>query len=225
MPGIPREEAEHSLDLNEKARPIKQRLRRFAQDRKEAIRVEVTRLLAAGFIREVTHPKWLANPVLVKKKNGEWRMCVDYTDLNKHRPKDPFPLSRIDQVVDSTAECTLLSFLDCYSSYHQIALKKSDQEKTSFITPFGAYCYNTMMFGLKNAGATTRTPYRNASRGRSGATPRLTWMTSSSRLGPVISSLPTYKKHLKISGDSNGSSTPPNASSVSRQANYSAYRK
>jgi len=149
MPGVPREEAEHSLDLNEKAQPVKQRLCRFAQDRKEAIRVE-----AAGFIREVTHPEWLANLVLVKKKNGEWRMCVDYTDLNKHCPKDPFPLPRIDQVVDSTAGCALLSFLDCYSGYHQIALKKSDQEKTSFITPFGAYCYNTMTFGLKNAGAT-----------------------------------------------------------------------
>jgi len=154
MPGVLREEAEHSLDLNEKAQQVKQRLRCFAQDRKEAIRVEVTRLLAAGFIQEVTHLEWLANPVLVKKKNGEWRMCVDYTDLNKHYPKDPFPLPRIDQVVDSTAGCTLLSFLDCYSGYHQIALKKSDQEKTTFIMPFRAYCYNTMMFGLKNAGAT-----------------------------------------------------------------------
>ena len=81
-------------------------------------------------------------------------MCVDYTDLNKHCHKDPFPLPRIDQVVDSTARCILLSFLDCYSRYHQIALKESDQEKTSFITPFGVYCYNTMTFGLKNAGAT-----------------------------------------------------------------------
>ena len=79
-------DAEHSLDLDPKARPIKQRLRRFAQDRKEAIRVEATQLLAASFIREVAHPDWLAIPVLVKKKNGEWRMCVDYTDLNKHCP-------------------------------------------------------------------------------------------------------------------------------------------
>jgi len=81
-------------------------------------------------------------------------MCVDYIDLNKYCPKDLFPLPRIDQVVDSTAGCVLLSFLDCYFGYHQIALKKSDQEKTSFMTPFGTYCYNTMMFGLKNAGAT-----------------------------------------------------------------------
>jgi hypothetical protein len=81
-------------------------------------------------------------------------MCVDYTDLNKHFPKDPFALSRIEQVIDSTAGCVLLSFLDCYSSYHQIALKEEDQIKMAFITPFGAYAYTTMSFGLKNAGAT-----------------------------------------------------------------------
>ena len=115
MLGVPREEAEHSLDLDPKARPVKQRLHHFTHGRKEAIRVEVTQLLATGFVREVAHPDWLANPVLVKKKNGECRMCVDYTDLNKHYPKDPFPLPRIDQVVDSTGGCILLSFLDCYS--------------------------------------------------------------------------------------------------------------
>ena len=92
MPGVPREETEHSLDLNKNARPIKQRLRRFSKDRKEAIKVELVRLLAAGFIREVSHPDWLANPVLVPKSSGELRMCIDYTDLNKHCPKDPFPL-------------------------------------------------------------------------------------------------------------------------------------
>jgi hypothetical protein len=112
-------------------------------------------LVTAGFIREVLHPEWLANPVLVLKKNKvDWRMCVDYTDLNKHCPKDPFGLPRIDQVVDSTAECSILSFLDCYSGYHQISLAKEDEEKTAFITPFGAFCYTSMLFGLKNAGAT-----------------------------------------------------------------------
>ena len=78
-------------------------------------------------------------------------MCVDYTDLNKHCPKDPFGLPRIDQVVDSTAGCSVLSFLDCYSGYHQISLAKEDEEKTAFITPFGAFCYTSMSFGLKNA--------------------------------------------------------------------------
>ena len=89
-------------------------------------------------------------------------MCVDYTDLNKQCPKDLFPLPRLDQVVDSTAGCVLLSFLDCYSGYHQIALKKSDQEKTSFITPFRAYCYNTMTFSLKNAVQPTKRPFTDA---------------------------------------------------------------
>jgi hypothetical protein len=92
-----------------------------------AIKKEHTKLLAVGFIREVFHPKWLANPVLVRKKNtNEWRMCVDYTDLNKHCPKDPFGLPRIDEVIDSTSGSDLLYFLDYYSGYHQIAIKKEE---------------------------------------------------------------------------------------------------
>jgi hypothetical protein len=111
--------------------------------------------VSACFIREVLHPKWLANPVFVLKKNiVDWRMCVDYTDLNKHCSKDLFGLPRIDQVVDSTAVCSMLSFLDYYSGYHQISLSKEDEENTAFITPFGAFSYTSMLFGLKNAGAT-----------------------------------------------------------------------
>jgi hypothetical protein len=81
-------------------------------------------------------------------------MCIDYTSLNRHFPKDPFPLPCIDQVVDSTTRIILLCFLDCYSGYHQLALKVSKQGKTVFITSHGIYCYTTMTFGLKNAGAT-----------------------------------------------------------------------
>jgi hypothetical protein len=81
-------------------------------------------------------------------------MCIDYTDLNKHCPKDPFPFPRIDQVVDSMAGSVLLCFLDCYSGYHQIALHPDDEDKTTFITPHDIYCYKVMTFGLKNAGAT-----------------------------------------------------------------------
>jgi hypothetical protein len=103
---------------------------------------------------EVLHPDWLANPLLVLKKIGSWRMCIDYTILNKACPKYLFPLPRIDQVVDSTAGCELLSFLDAYSGYHQIPLNPTDQINTSFITPYGVYCYMTMPFGLKNAGVT-----------------------------------------------------------------------
>ena len=95
---------------------------------------EVTKLLAAGFIREVHYPEWLANVVLVKKADGKWKMCVDFTDLNKACPKDSFPLPRIDQLVDSTAGHKLLTFIDAFSGYNQIRMAKEDQEKTSFIT-------------------------------------------------------------------------------------------
>jgi hypothetical protein len=78
---------------------VQQRLRRFDEERRRAIGAELRKLLEAGFIKEVFHPTWLANPVLVKKKNGKWRMCVDYTSLNKACPKVPFPLPRIDQIV------------------------------------------------------------------------------------------------------------------------------
>jgi hypothetical protein len=110
--------------------------------------------MATGFIKEVFHPEWLANPVLVRKKGGKWRMCVDYTGLNKACPKVPYPLPRINQIVDSTTGCETLSFLDAYSGYQQIRMKESNQLATSFITPFGMYCYITMPFGLRNAGAT-----------------------------------------------------------------------
>ena len=81
-------------------------------------------------------------------------MCIDYTNLNKACPKDPFPLPIIDQVIDSTTGCELLSFLDAYSGFHQIPLNPEDQIKTAFITPYGAYCYRTMSFSLRNADAT-----------------------------------------------------------------------
>uniref|UniRef100_A0A0E0EWP1 RNA-directed DNA polymerase n=1 Tax=Oryza meridionalis TaxID=40149 RepID=A0A0E0EWP1_9ORYZ len=103
---------------------------------------------------EVYHLDWLAIPVLVRKSNKQWRMCVDYTDLNRACAKDPFGLPRIDQVIYSTVGCELLSFLDAYLGYHQIALKEDDCIKTSFITLFGAYFYTTMPFGLKNAWVT-----------------------------------------------------------------------
>nr|CAE02097.1 OSJNBa0020I02.4 [Oryza sativa Japonica Group] len=141
MPGVPRE-----------AGPAESAA--AAPERQAFIREEVARLLEAGFIREVIHPEWLANPVVVPKANGKLRMCIDYTDLNKACPKDPYPLPRIDQIVDSTAGCDLLCFLDAYSGYHQIRMAREDEEKTAFITPIGTYCYTTMPFGLKNAGPT-----------------------------------------------------------------------
>ena len=103
MPVIPWEVAEHALRLILGSKPAKQRLRRFDDERHRAIGEEIAKLLAIGFIREVFHSDWLANPVLVKKKTGKWRMCVDYTGLNKACPKDHFSLPRIDQIVDSTS--------------------------------------------------------------------------------------------------------------------------
>ena len=126
MPGIPWEVTEHAQRLIPGSKPTKQCLRRFDNERHRAIAEEIAKLLAAGFIRAVFHSDWLANPVLVKKKTRKWRMCVDYTGLNKACPKDHFPLPRIDQIVDSTSGCEILSFLDAYLGYHQITMKESD---------------------------------------------------------------------------------------------------
>jgi hypothetical protein len=94
---------------------------------------------------------WLANPVIVPKANGKLRMCIDYTSLNKACPKDPYPLPRIDQIVDSTSGCDLLSFLDAYSGFHQIQMSREDRKHTAFVTVDGLYCYVVMPYGLKNA--------------------------------------------------------------------------
>ncbi|XP_065632126.1 uncharacterized protein LOC112023810 [Quercus suber] len=115
MPSISPEIIQHRLNVDPKRKPIKQRQRTFAPKKDQAVTDEVSKLLAAGFIREVYYPDWLANVVLVKKANGKWRMCVDFTDLNKACPKDSFPLPRIDQLVDSTAGHKLLTFMDAFS--------------------------------------------------------------------------------------------------------------
>ena len=115
---------------------------------------EVDRLLGAGSIAEVCYPEWLANPVVVKKKNGKWRICVDFTDLNKACPKDSYPLPNIDRLVESTTRDEMLTFMDAFSGYNQIMMHPDDREKTAFITDRGTYCYKVMPFGLKNAGAT-----------------------------------------------------------------------
>jgi hypothetical protein len=154
MSGIPGEVIEHKLGIDPAFKPIKQKERRYTPDRREAVRLEVNKLLEARFIRPVDYPIWLANPVLVEKLDGSWRMGIDYTSLNKACPKDEYSLPRICQIVDSTASCELLSFLDAYSGYHQISLAVDDEEKTTFITPFGIFCYTKMAFRLKNGGAT-----------------------------------------------------------------------
>ena len=152
--GVSKDIVHHSLDIDPRMRPKKQRQRKMSKERTLAAKAEVRRLLDANVIREIMYPEWLANVVLVPKKNGKMRMCIDFTDLNKACVKDSFPLPRIDAFVDKAAGCQRFSLLDCFSGYHQTWLKKEDEGKTSFTTPFGTYCYTRMPEGLKNAGAT-----------------------------------------------------------------------
>jgi hypothetical protein len=150
--GINRDVIEHSLNVDPTIRSRKQKLRKMSDDKAKGARNEVKRLLSAGVTREVTYPEWLGNTMMVKKVNGKWRMCIDFIDLNMACPKDEFPLSRIDSLIDAVATSELMSLLDCYSGYQQIWMKKEDEPKTSFITPSGTYCYLWMPEGLKNAG-------------------------------------------------------------------------
>ena len=115
---------------------------------------EVHKLIKAGFIREVFYPKWLANVVVVKKKDGKWRVYIDFTDLIKACPKDNFSLPYIDRLVDTTAGHELLSFIDDFSRYNQILMHPNNQEITAFIIERGIYCYKMMPFRLNNADAT-----------------------------------------------------------------------
>ena len=119
------------------------------------MREEVIKLRQAGAIEEVFfYPEWLANTVVVKKKSGKWRVCVDFMDLNKACPKDPFPMPKIDQLVDAPIGHPRMSFLDAFQGYHQIPLALDDQKKIAFVTLVGNYHYKVMSFALKNGGST-----------------------------------------------------------------------
>ncbi|KAM0070937.1 putative nucleotidyltransferase, Ribonuclease H [Helianthus debilis subsp. tardiflorus] len=154
MTGISKDVITHKLGIDKSFKPVQQKRRKFAPERNKIIQEEVERLLKSKMIKEVKFPRWLANVVVVQKKNGKWRVCVDYTDLNKACPKDPFPLPHIDAMVDATAGHEMLTFMDASSGFQQIQMEPSDQEGTAFMTPTGIYCYTAMPFGLKNAGAT-----------------------------------------------------------------------
>ena len=144
----------HMLNVSLSFKQFKQNRRSFAPERQKTINEEVDKLLQADAIREIEYSEWLANVVLVKKENGKWRLYIDFTDINRACPKDSFPLPRIDLIVDATAGHELLSFMDAFSGYNQINMDPNDQEKTSFVTRQGTYCYQVMPFGLKNVGAT-----------------------------------------------------------------------
>ena len=148
MGGIDPTVITHRLNTSPSFKSVKKKRRSFAPERQKATNEEVAKLLQARVIREVEYPEWLANVVLVKKENGKWRLCNDFTDINKACPKYSFPLPRIDLIVDATAGHELLSFMDAFSGYNQISMDPDDQEKTSFITAQGTYCYRVMPFGL-----------------------------------------------------------------------------
>ena len=116
----------HKLSVSPFFKPIKQKRRSFTPERQEAINEEVGKLLQEGAIREVEYPEWLANVILVKKANGKWRLCIDFTDVNRACPKDSFPLPRIDLIVEATIGHELLSFIDAFSGYNQISMDLDD---------------------------------------------------------------------------------------------------
>ena len=133
MPGIPANIIQHRLNVDPEKKLVQQRRRVFSLERSKAVMDEVNKLLATNFIKEVYYLEWLANVVMVKKANGKWRMCVDFMDLNNACLKDSFPQPRIDQLMDSTAEHKLLTFMDAFSEYNQIQMVEEDQEMTAFI--------------------------------------------------------------------------------------------
>ena len=142
------------LNILPSSRPIRQKVRQFHPKRQKIIQNEVDKLLASEFIKKVEYLDWLANMVVVPKKWGKWKVCVDYTNLNDACPKDSFPLPRIYQIVDFTAGHGMFSFLDAFFGYHQIPMSSTDEEKIAFITSHGLYCNKVILFGLKNAKAT-----------------------------------------------------------------------
>lgn len=154
MTGVSTELVTHKLHIDPEVKPVKQKKRTFALERAEAINTEVRKLVAADILKEVYYPTWLANPVMIKKPDGGWRLCIDFTDLNKYCPKSCYPLPTIDIIVEAITGYAVLMFLDAYKGYHQILMDEEDAEKTAFITDIGVFCYKKMPFGLENAGAT-----------------------------------------------------------------------
>jgi len=144
LPGVDPLVAFHKLSIYKEARYISQKKCKLGEERHLAAKAEAGKLLSVGFIEEAQYTTWLSNVVLVKKANGKWRMCVDYTDLNKACPRDAYSLPNIDRLVDDAAGNKVLSFLDAYSGYNQIPMTASNMNKTTFITNNANYFYRVM---------------------------------------------------------------------------------
>ncbi|GKA02230.1 reverse transcriptase domain-containing protein [Tanacetum coccineum] len=154
MTGVPTKQRGTRLNIREECSPVRQKKRGQAPERNKAIQEEVEKLVDAGIMKEVYYHSWLSNPVMVKKHDGTWRMCVDFKDLNNTCPKDGYPLPEIDWNVESLCGYPFKCFLDAYKGYHQIKMEKEDEEKTAFITSQRIFCYSKMSFGLKNTWST-----------------------------------------------------------------------
>nr|GEU31678.1 hypothetical protein [Tanacetum cinerariifolium] len=147
----PKDHAKKAEALHENFKTEK---RGQAPERAKAIQVEVQKLVEAGILREVYYHDWLSNPDMVKKHDDSWRMCVDFTYLNKSCPLDCYPLPKMNWKVESLCGYPFKCFLDAYKGYHQIQMAEQDEENTAFHTSHGVYCYTKMPFGLKNASTT-----------------------------------------------------------------------
>lgn len=165
MPRIHPNIKSHNLTLFKEARPIAQKKRMLSEEKGKTVDIEVKKLLEVGFIREVIYTTWLANVVMVKKVNDQWRMCTNFTDLNKACLKNVYPLPSIDGLVDGVLDYQVLSFLDTYSRYNQILIFRPDSEKTSFITEL-ANSYNDVKVASP-ASATRSTRSLNSSKDKS----------------------------------------------------------
>jgi hypothetical protein len=154
MKGIHLDTCIHHIYMQENARPIRKPHRRMNPTLREIVKEELQKLLNVGFIYPISDSQWVSPLVIFPKKDGKWRVCIDYRELNKETLKDYFPLPFIDQVLDTLEGKKYLSFLDGFSGYNQIQIALEDQDKTTFTFPWGTYAYKVLPFGLCNAPTT-----------------------------------------------------------------------
>jgi ribonuclease HI len=145
---------QHKIPLNKDTKPFRQKLRSFNPLLLPTMEKEIKKLLDARIIIPLRYSEWIANLVPVRKKNGEIRLCVDFRNLNKCSRKDNYPLPKMEHMLQKVSGSKVMSFIDGFSGYNQIAVHPEDREKTAFTTPWGTFMYEKMPFGLMNAGAT-----------------------------------------------------------------------
>jgi hypothetical protein len=144
----------HHIYTNDQIRPIRQPQRRINPSLQDIVKEELQKLLHVNFIYPILDSKWVSPLVIVPKKNGKWRICVDFRELRKDTYRDYFPFPFIDQVLDTLSGKRYFYFLDGFSGYNQIQISLEDQEKTKFTFPWGTYAYRVLPFALCNAPAT-----------------------------------------------------------------------